>query len=335
MLDKLLQFAVENKVSDIHITSDEQISVRMKKEIMKLEQKVTKEEVTAIAKLLAKDKYDDFIKKKQLDVGGVINDVIYRANLYYERNQIALAIRVISKEIQNFSELNLPLSFYNLIEQPHGLILVTGPTGSGKSTTLAALINEINKTKTKHIMTIEDPIEYRFTNEKSIIHQREIGYDVHNFHDGLQSVLRQDPDVIMIGELRDKVAIETALKASETGHLVLSTLHTSSVRSTLNRLTGIFQGDEIEKIRLLLSEALVAIISQRLIKRADGDGVIPAFEVMMNTTATKNIIRKGEVGQIESYMLMDQKLGSMIMEKSIERLIKTNQILPTDVPNSK
>ena len=331
MLDKLLQFAIENKVSDIHITTDDNITVRKKKEILRLEQKTSKEEVIEFAKALAKDKYDEFLKTKQIDIGGNVEGVRYRANLYYERSKIAIAIRIIANEIKNFAELNLPLSLYSFIEKPFGLILVTGPTGSGKSTTLAAMINEINRSQSKHIITIEDPIEYLFENNKSVIHQREIGYDLNSFDDGLRSVLRQDPDVIMIGELRDKNAIETALKASETGHLVLSTLHTSSVRSTLNRLTGIFEGDEVAKIRLLLSEALVAIISQKLIKRADGDGVIPAFEVLVNTVATRNLIRKGDVGQVESFMMMDQKHGSLPLEKSIEKLIKNNLIDPREV----
>jgi len=331
MLKELLKYAYERKISDIHITTNDIISIRSNKEIIKLDQKTSKEEVITFAKELAQDRYDDFVINKQLDVGGTLNNVRYRANIYYERNEIAIAIRIISATIKGFAELNLPKILHKFIDKPHGLILVTGPTGSGKSTTLAAMINEINQTKTKHIVTIEDPIEYIFTNRKSVIHQREIGYDLHSFDDGLRSVLRQDPDVIMIGELRDKKTVETALKASETGHLVLSTLHTSNVRSTLNRLTGVFNAEEAILIRMLLSESLIAIISQILIKKADGTGVVPAFEILVNTVATRNIIRKGDVGLLESYLLMDQKLGSIPMEKSIERLVNDSIISKNDI----
>jgi twitching motility protein PilT len=276
----------------------------------------------AFAKMIAGDQYDILETRRQLDVGGSVYGIRYRANIFFERGDLSIAIRLINNEIKSIVELNLPYKLFNLIKRPMGLILVTGPTGSGKSTTLAAMINEINKDEEKHIITIEDPIEYVFTNKKSIVHQREIGKDLLTFDDGLISVLRQDPDVIMLGELRDKLSVDTVLKASETGHLVISTLHTSSAKSTINRITGIYESHELDKIRNLLADSLIAIISQKLYKRIDGDGVIPAFEIMINTTATANLIRKGEVGQIDSYLLMDQKIGSISMEKSVESLVK-------------
>jgi len=322
MLQDLLQRAVKEIVSDIHITVNDNVAFRKSQSIVKQKEILNREEVLKIAKELSGDRFSELEQVKQLDLGGSIYGVRYRANIYLERGNIAVAIRVINNKVKSIVELGLPYTLFELIKKPHGLILITGPTGSGKSTTLAAMINEINKDFEKHIITIEDPIEYVFGNQKSIIHQRELGNDLNSFDDGLKSVLRQDPDVIMIGELRDKLSVRTALKASETGHLVISTLHTANVKSTLNRITGIFSNEEAQTIRQLLSESLVAIISQRLIKRADNEGVVPAFEILINTTATANIIRKGEVGQIDSYLMMDQKLGSVPMEKSLEQLIK-------------
>ena len=184
------------------------------------------------------------------------------------------------------------------------------------------MINEINLNFEKHIITIEDPIEYIFKNEKSIIHQREIGTDLLSFEDGLKSIIRQDPDVIMLGELRDQLSVNTALKASETGHLALSTLHTSDAKSSINRIIGMFNQADVSKVRNLLADSLIAVISQKLMPRKDGFGVLPAYEIMINTTATANLIRKGEVGQIDSYLMMDQKIGSIPMEKTVQNLIR-------------
>lgn len=331
MIEQMLKEAIENNVSDIHITSNDYIAFRVKKKIEKLNVITSLDEVVALAKKLAGDKYDYFTEHRQIDLSGELNGIRYRANIFYERGEIAIAIRVINNDIKSIIELNLPHILFELIKKPHGLILVTGPTGCGKSTTLAAMINEMNKDFAKHIITIEDPIEYKFTNNKSIIHQREIGIDLLSFDEGLRSVLRQDPDVIMIGELRDRNTIETALKAAETGHLVLSTLHTSDVKSTLNRITGVFSGDDVTQVRQMLSDSLIAIISQKLYKTADNKGVIPAFEVLINTVATSNLIRKGENNQIDSYLMMDQRIGSIPMSKSIETLIKRGQLNESDV----
>jgi|LGVF01.2.fsa_nt_gb twitching motility protein PilT len=331
MIEQLLKDALDNNVSDIHITSDDFIAFRTRKKIRKLDVSTSKEEVTELAKKLAGDLYDTFLENRQMDLSGEINGVRYRANIYFERGSIAIAIRVINNKIKSIIELNLPHILFELIKKPNGLILVTGPTGCGKSTSLAAMINEINKDFSKHIITLEDPIEYIFENKKSIIHQRELGPDFHSFSEGLHSILRQDPDIIMVGELRDKITIQTALKASETGHLVMSTLHTSSVKSSINRITGVFNAEEAEQIRYLLADSLIAILTQKLIRTADNKGVIPAFEILINTTATSNLIRKGEVGQLDSYLMMDQRKGSIPMEKSIEKLLHRGLINQDDL----
>lgn len=331
MIEQLLKDALENSVSDIHITTDDFIAFRSKKKIEKLSVKTTDEDVLRIAKQLADERFDLFLQNKQMDVSGELGGVRYRANIYYERGNIAIAIRIVNNNLKSIIELGLPHILFELIKKQSGLILVTGPTGCGKSTTLAAMINEINKDFAKHIITIEDPIEYVFTNMKSIIHQRELGPDLDSYSEGLRSVLRQDPDIIMLGELRDKTTIQTALKAAETGHLVLTTLHTSSVRNTINRMTSVFSADEAQKIRSQLSESLIAILTQKLIRTRDGRGVVPAFEILINTVATSNLIRKGEESQLNSYLLMDQKLGSIPMEKSIANLVKQGYIDQNDV----
>lgn len=334
MIEDLLKQAVEQKVSDIHITSDDYIAYRSRTKIYKSEEKATSEEVLELVKKLTKERYIEFKNNKQIDLGGTIAGVRYRANCYYERGKIAVALRVINDKVKTIVELNLPYILFELVKKQNGIILITGPTGSGKSTTLAAMIDEINSNYEKHIVTIEDPIEYLFENKKSLIHQREVGVDVESFNMGLKSILRQDPDVIMIGEMRDKPTVETALKASETGHLVLTTLHTSSVKSTINRITGLFNADDAQQIRTLLSESLIAIVTQKLIKTSDGRGMIPAFEILINTVATANLIRKGEVGQIDSFIQMDQKIGSLPMSKSIETLLNRGMVNMEDVNNA-
>lgn len=331
MLDKLLQEAIRKGVSDIHITSDQNIRIRRNKKILKLDTFLSEAQVIDTAREVLGDRFDQFVKERQLDGSNEVHSVRYRYNVYYEKNKIAIAIRVISNDIKSIDELYLPDSLKNMITKPHGIILVTGPTGSGKSTTLAAMINEINETQNKHIVTIEDPIEYVFTDKKSIIHQREIGSDTLSFNDALRAVLRQDPDVIMLGELRDKETIEIALKASETGHLVLSTVHTSDAKSTINRLSGVFKGADEERIRYLLSDSLVSVVSQRLIPRADKQGIVGAFEVLINTSAISNLIKKGEIGQVDSYLKMGAKDGSISMADSLDKLIKNRVINIEDI----
>ncbi len=327
MISHLIEAALEKKASDIHITSDEVVTFRINKNMLRTNTHLDHKAVEDTAKFLCGDKYQKFLTDRQIDLSGDVSNIRYRANCYFEKNKIAIAIRIFNETIKTIEELNLPYTLKRIINRPHGLILVTGPTGSGKSTTLAAMINEINKTVSKHIVTIEDPCEYIFSNNKSIIHQREVGSDVSSFDEALRSVLRQDPDVIMIGEMRDKNTIETALKASETGHLVISTLHTSNVSSTINRLTGVFSAEESVKIRAQIADSLIAIVSQQLLPTTNDKGMVPAVEIMINHTPTANLIRKGEVNQLNSYLLMDQKLGSIPMDKSIAKLISEGHII--------
>ena len=331
MLDRLLVEAINKDVSDVHITSDEFVYIRKSKKMIRLEVKTSSDDVLKIASEILGDRYDSLFEERQLDGSKSINGVRVRYNFYFERDKLSVALRIIKNEIRSIDDLMLPDVLKSLIKNHSGLILVTGPTGSGKSTTLAAMINEINQTMSKHIVTVEDPIEYIFENDKSLIHQREIGVDTLEFSDALRAVLRQDPDVIMLGELRDQETIETALKASETGHLVLSTLHTSGAKSTINRISGVFKGKDEERIRYLLSDSLLAVISQRLIPLADKTGVVPAFEILVNTNAISNLIKKGEVGQIDSYIKMNSKEGSISFDDSINYLIKSRRIDPNDL----
>lgn len=330
MLEKLLTEAINKSVSDIHITSDEFIRIRRRQQIIKLETFLSSEDVLAIAKEVLMERFDSLDSELQLDGSGSLNGVRYRFNVYYEKGKVAIAIRVINSKIVSIDDLRLPEVLKTIIKKPHGLILITGPTGSGKSTTLAAIINEINETSNKHIVTIEDPIEFIFEDKQSIIHQREVGTDTASFSDALRSVLRQDPDIIVIGELRDKETIEIALKASETGHLVISTLHTACAKSTISRISGVFNGDDEERIRYLLSDSLIAIFSQRLFPLADKSGLIGGFEVLINNPAITNLIKNNEVGQIDSYLKMGSNEGSVSMADAIEKHVRSRRVKQED-----
>lgn len=247
-----------------------------------------------------------------------------RVNAYHASARLTMSLRLIASTIPSCQQLGLPSALEQLLAQQQGLLLVTGPTGSGKSTTLAALINKLNQEASFHIITLEDPIEYVYPPGKSLIEQREVGRDTQSFSSGLRSCLRQDPDVILVGELRDNKTMEVALAAAETGHLVLSTLHTLGAASSVDRIIDAFADKDL--IRKQLSVGLLGILSQRLLPRKDGKGRIAAFELMIATEAVKNIIREGNTHQLQSYIETGRKLGMLTMEKSLEQLHKQELI---------
>ncbi|WP_373815949.1 type IV pilus twitching motility protein PilT, partial [Jeotgalibaca porci] len=218
-----------------------------------------------------------------------------------------------------------------LVEEPHGLFLVTGPTGSGKTTSLASLINHLNLTQNRHIITLEDPIEYLHTHKKSIIVQREIGFDAASFQSGLRASLRQDPDVILVGELRDLETISTAITAAETGHLVLGTLHTSSATGSIERMIDVFPGDQRNQVRLMLANVLLGILTQRLLPRRDGTGRVPATEMLINNTAIKNLIRNEKMHQIPNILQTSGDQGMHTMEMSLRQLVNEGKVSPEQV----
>jgi twitching motility protein PilT len=253
------------------------------------------------------------------------NKARIRANAYYQQSLPALALRMVPDRIPTPDELGLPQAVRDLIKLPQGLVLFTGPTGSGKSTSMAALIGEINRTKACHIITVEDPIEYVHRHAKAIVHQREIGNDATDWTRALRSALREDPDVLLVGEMRDLESISMTLTLAETGHLVFSTLHTNDAAQALDRMVDVFPGDRQAQIRMQLAGSLSAVIAQRLVRTKEG-GLVAAFEVLMATNAVRNLIREGKTRQIRNMMVTGQQDGSCTLEMSLSRLVNAGVV---------
>ncbi|HCI29037.1 MAG TPA: type IV pilus twitching motility protein PilT [Fervidobacterium sp.] len=262
---------------------------------------------------------------RETDFSFGFEDVRIRANLYYERGKPALALRIITKRIRTFEELGIPTILKDFCDKDSGLVIVTGPTGSGKSTTLAAMIDYINSKYAYHIITIEDPIEYVFENKNSLIHQRELGRDTHSFSDGLKYALRQDPDIILVGEMRDLETIALALTAAETGHLVLATLHTNSAATAPERIVDVFPAHQQKQISLQLANTLIGVVFQRLVPKK-GTGLIPIVEILVANMAVKNLIREGKIHQIESIMQTAQKHGNVLFDDALLKAYFSNVI---------
>jgi twitching motility protein PilT len=254
----------------------------------------------------------------------------FRVNVFSQNRGEAAVLRTIPNKVKSFEELVLPRICRSVAKAEKGLVLVTGPTGSGKSTTLATMVDSINASYNKHIITIEDPIEFIHESKKCLVNQREVGEHTHSFANALRSALREDPDVILVGEMRDLETISLALTAAETGHLVFATLHTSSAPKTIDRIVDVFPAGQQAQIRTMLSETLYAVISQILLKRADGTGRIPALEVMICTSAIKNLIRESKTAQILSTLQTSQKFGMQTMEMAVKGLLERKLISPEE-----
>jgi len=267
-----------------------------------------------------------FNETHELDSAVMLSGLRFRANFYKTINGPACVCRRVESKIPDMDQFNLPQSLYDIIDYHKGLVLVTGPTGSGKSTTLAAIVNEINKTRTSNIITVEDPVEYFHHSNQSLINQRELGATTHSFGNALRAALREDPDVILVGEMRDLETISLALTAAETGHLVLSTLHTSSAVKAVDRIIDIFPSSQKGQIRSMMSESLEAVIAQKLIPTKDGKGRTPACEVMMATTAIRNLIREDRIYQIESVMQSGGVEGMQTLDQDLQRLVTQGKI---------
>ena len=293
-INELLTTAVTKGASDLHIKVGTYPIIRVNGELVSLDQesKISQEDAVAILSAIMNDAHKKrYIEKKEVDLSyGISGLGRFRANIFQQRGTVGIVFRVIPMKILTVEELGLPKILEKLAIEPRGLILVTGTTGSGKSTTLAAMIEHMNTYKTMHIMTIEDPMEFLYRDKKSLINQREIGNDADSFANALRSALRQDPDVILVGEMRDFETIQTALTAAETGHLVLSTLHTIDAAETINRIITIFPPYQQKQIRLQLASVVRGIVSQRLVPRADGSGRVAAVEVMVSTATIRECI---------------------------------------------
>ncbi|CUM76663.1 MAG: type IV pilus twitching motility protein PilT [Turicibacter sanguinis] len=320
-INEILTEAITLKASDIHITVGVPVMIRLRGELCPLNDDVlTSSIVTALVhEIIPQDHFESFQENYQLDFSHSIPGVSrFRVNAYYQRGQMALAIRPIPNKIPTFEELELPPILKAFMDKPRGLVLVTGPTGSGKSTTLAAMINYVNQNAHKHIITLEDPIEFQHKHNKCVINQREIGSDVKDFNSALRVALRQDPDIILVGEMRDLETIQIALTAAETGHLVIGTLHTSSAASTIERIIDVFPAEKQTQIRMQLAGSLVGVVAQRLFKRQDSDGRKAVCEIMVNTPAIANLIRQEKVYQIPSVIQTSKEMGMQTMEMAIK-----------------
>ena len=325
----LLSGTIEKKASDLHITVAVPPMIRVNGSLQRMgEQSLTPKDTIDIAQqMLSVKQLQELESKGELDLS-YSNPGLgrFRVNIYKQRGSYGIAIRVVSLAIPTIEELGLPPILNELARKQRGLILVTGPTGSGKSTTLAAMVDYINKERSCHILTLEDPIEYLHKHGKSMVNQREIGNDSVSFANALRSALRQDPDVILVGEMRDLETISIAVTAAETGHLVLSTLHTIGAAKTIDRIIDVFPPFQQQQIKVQLSTVLEGIISQQLLPKADGSGRIAALEVMVTNTAIKNLIREGKTHQIQSQIQTGGKQGMKTMDSSLSDLYRRGLI---------
>ncbi|WP_371068736.1 type IV pilus twitching motility protein PilT [Sediminibacillus sp. JSM 1682029] len=328
-LDSLLEEAFSRNASDIHLTVGTSPVFRIHGELKPFGQEMlTPEDTENMVKSAINDKlWDRLQEKREIDLSyGLPGISRFRMNIFHQRNCLSLAIRVVPKVIPTLEELQLPGVIKEIAASTQGLVLVTGPTGSGKSTTLAAMIDYMNKTMHKHIITLEDPIEYLHSHGNCIIDQREVGFDTQNFQNGLRACLRQDPDVILVGEMRDLETIATAITAAETGHLVLGTLHTTDASSTMDRIIDVFPSHQKGQIRIQLANVLQAIISQRLFQTPDKQGRKAATEILRNTAAIKNLIRNEKMHQIPNTMQVSREQGMHTMTMDIKKLLRTREI---------
>jgi twitching motility protein PilT len=325
-IDELLEHMVTRNASDLHVTTGTPPVVRVRGEVQRLNDfdPLTAEETQQLLyRVLSSEQQKQLELKRQLDFSHSIPGLArFRVNVYFQRESIGAAFRLIPAELKTLEELGIPSSLHQLAEKPRGIVLVTGPTGSGKSTTLAALIDEINRNRAEHILTIEDPIEFLHRHKRCIVNQREIGPDATSFAEALRAALRQDPDVILVGEMRDLETIATALTAAETGHLVFGTLHTQSAPSTIDRIIDVFPAEQQEQVRIQIAGSLQGVVTQALLPTADGAGRVPALEILLPDDAVRNLIRQGKVEQIYSVMQTNTGRGMQTMEQSLADLIQ-------------
>jgi twitching motility protein PilT len=327
-MEEILKFAVANKASDVHLISDVSPKIRVNGELLNVAgfEKTTKEEIgEMVLSLLTEKQLEIFTEQRELDFSFEAVDVRFRANVYYQKGSPACALRLISSEIPSFEDLGIPEILKTFAKYKQGFVLVTGPTGHGKSTTVAALLEEINRSHGGHIVTIEDPVEYLIKPEKAIISQREMGGDTSSFDLALRSCLRQDPNVVFLGEMRDLDSTSSALTIAETGHLVFSVLHTNSAAQTIDRIIDQFPVGSKDQIRVQLSTVISAIVSQRLVPAIDG-GRIPVFEILIATPAVRNVIREGKSFMIDNIIQTSSDLGMISFDAYMAKLVLAGKV---------
>jgi twitching motility protein PilT len=329
--DQLLAEVATLGGSDLHITAGVAPALRINGHLRRLDtdELTPKDTEALIYRILTTQQQKRLETDLQVDLSYAVPGVgRFRANVYYQRNSLGAAFRLIPTELKPLEQLGMPESLHVLTAKPRGLVLVTGPTGSGKSTTLASMIDEINRTRRDHIMTIEDPIEFLHSHKQCVVNQREIGADAIGFADALRGALRQDPDVILVGEMRDLETIATALTAAETGHLVFATLHTQDAPSTIDRMIDVFPGAQQGQIRTQLAAVLQGVVTQTLLPTADGTRRVPAVEVLLPDDAVRNLIRQAKAEQIYSVMQTGTKKGMLTLEQSLAHLVNAGTVKP-------
>ncbi len=328
-LQELFTIATEKGASDIHIVPGYNPSIRINGELypLKTYPELTPEMTsTLLLPILSDEQKGNFMTNKELDFGLQFGEIRFRINMYHIKGSIAGAFRLITSKIRTIEQLGLPSIFSELANVRQGFILVTGPTGEGKSTSLAALINEINMKYARHILTIEDPIEYVYPAGKSIVSQREVGQDTHGWNIALKSALREDPDVVLLGEMRDYETIQAAMTIAETGHLVFATLHTNSVPQTIDRIVDVFPPQQQNQIRIQLAATLRAVIAQRLLPNQDNSGRVPACEILISNPAVSSVIRDGKTHMLENILETSSDQGMITFEKSLSELFAQGKI---------
>jgi twitching motility protein PilT len=323
-IDELLEHCVSVGASDLHLSVASPPVVRVHGKLVAVEGTDPLDADTTQAllyRILSTEQQKRLELDRQIDLAHYVPGVArFRVNVYFQRDALGAALRQIPQEIKSLDELGLPSTLHELTKKPRGLVLVTGPTGSGKSTTLAALIDEINRTRSEHILTIEDPVEFVHRHKRCIVNQREVGSDATTFGNALRAALRQDPDVILLGEMRDLETIATALTAAETGHLVLGTLHTQSAPGTIDRIIDVFPAEQQEQVRVQLAATLEGVVTQMLLPTANGSGRVAALEVLFPDDAVRNLIRQGKAEQIYSVMQTNRSRGMQTLEQSLADL---------------
>ncbi len=333
----LLAFGVKNKASDLHLSAGLPPMIRVHGDIRRINlPEMSSEEVGQMITSVMNDQQRKLYQQNmETDFAFELPNVArFRVNAFTSNRGPAAVFRTVPSTVLTLEDLKAPRIFQKIADHPRGLVLVTGPTGSGKSTTLAAMINYINDTQPSHILTIEDPIEFVHQSKKALVNQRELHQHTHSFANALRSALREDPDVILIGEMRDPETISLALTAAETGHLVFGTLHTTGAAKTVDRIVDVFPAGEKEMVRSMLSESLRAVISQTLLKTRDGNGRVAAHEILISTPAVRNLIRENKIAQINSTLQTGQTHGMQTLDQSLEALVRQGVISP-DVARSK
>ena len=325
----LLAFSVKNKASDLHISTGLPPMIRVHGDVRRINLPAANQEQVfdMITDVMNDNQRKIFQQNLETDFSFELPNIArFRVNAFMSNRGPAAVFRTIPSTVLTLEQLNAPKVFEKISDTPRGLVLVTGPTGSGKSTTLAAMINYINENHPAHILTIEDPIEFVHQSKKALVNQRELHQHTHSFANALKSALREDPDVILVGEMRDPETIGLALTAAETGHLVFGTLHTTGAAKTVDRIVDVFPAGEEEMVRSMLSESLRAVISQTLLKTKDGSGRVAAHEIMLSTPAVRNLIRENKIAQIGSVMQTGQQHGMQTLDQCLQNLVRRNQI---------